>query len=225
MDIDYLNGQIENIRTKVNIEKGKLEIIEESLKNTEAELAEKRKYEDLLTKVVILFQKTARYARDQSKRQIEDIVSKCLQFIFETDIEFLIELSEKRSVPNAEFLVKSSYDEGYSVVTKPEISRGGGVIDIISIALRIAFIQIHKPEIEGPLILDEPGKHVSDDYIFNLGEFLNKSSSLFNRQIIMVTHNKHLAQICDKSYSVEIKNGISQVSLSSNDTRAGEIKE
>ena len=169
------------------------------------------KYEDILTKVILLFQKTATYAREQSKRQIEDLVTRCLQFIFETDIEFLIELSEKRSVPNAEFYVRSNYDEGYSIITKPELERGGGVVDIISIALRIAFIQLHKPVLQGPIILDEPGKHVSEDYIFNLGDFLSKSSSLFKRQIIMVTHNAHLAQICDKSYSVDIKNGVSCV--------------
>ena len=27
----------------------------------------------------------------------------------------------------------------------------------------------------------------------------------------MVTHNEHLAQICDKAYTVDIKNGISYV--------------
>lgn len=211
MNLEELNKKLEQINSKLNIEKGKLQVISQNFENTKKELDKEIKYEDLLTKVILLFQKTATYAREQSKRQIEDLVTRCLQFIFETDIEFLIELSEKRSVPNAEFYVRSNYDEGYSIITKPELERGGGVVDIISIALRIAFIQLHKPVLQGPIILDEPGKHVSEDYIFNLGDFLSKSSSLFKRQIIMVTHNAHLAQICDKSYSVDIKNGVSCV--------------
>lgn len=211
MNLEELNKKLEQINSKLNIEKGKLQVISQNFENTKKELDKKIKYEDLLTKVILLFQKTATYAREQSKRQVEDLVTRCLQFIFETDIEFLIELSEKRSVPNAEFYVRSNYDEGYSIITKPELERGGGVVDIISIALRIAFIQLHKPVLQGPIILDEPGKHVSEDYIFNLGDFLSKSSSLFKRQIIMVTHNAHLAQICDKSYSVDIKNGVSCV--------------
>lgn len=211
MNLEELNQKLEQINSKLNIEKGKLQVISQNFENTKKELDKEIKYEDLLTKVILLFQKTATYAREQSKRQIEDLVTRCLQFIFETDIEFLIELSEKRSVPNAEFYVRSNYDEGYSIITKPELERGGGVVDIISIALRIAFIQLHKPVLQGPIILDEPGKHVSEDYIFNLGDFLSKSSSLFKRQIIMVTHNAHLAQICDKSYSVDIKNGVSCV--------------
>lgn len=211
MNLEELNKKLEQINSKLNIEKGKLQVISQNFENTKKELDKEIKYEDLLTKVILLFQKTATYAREQSKRQIEDLVTRCLQFIFETDIEFLIELSEKRSVPNAEFYVRSNYDEGYSIITKPELERGGGVVDIISIALRIAFIQLHTPVLQGPIILDEPGKHVSEDYIFNLGDFLSKSSSLFKRQIIMVTHNAHLAQICDKSYSVDIKNGVSCV--------------
>lgn len=211
MNLEELNKKLEQINSKLNIEKGKLQVISQNFENTKKELDKEIKYEDLLTKVILLFQKTATYAREQSKRQVEDLVTRCLQFIFETDIEFLIELSEKRSVPNAEFYVRSNYDEGYSIITKPELERGGGVVDIISIAQRIAFIQLHKPVLQGPIILDEPGKHVSEDYIFNLGDFLSKSSSLFKRQIIMVTHNAHLAQICDKSYSVDIKNGVSCV--------------
>jgi len=211
MNLEELNQKLEQINSKLNIEKGKLQVISQNYENTKKELDKEIKYEDLLTKVILLFQKTATYAREQSKRQVEDLVTRCLQFIFETDIEFLIELSEKRSVPNAEFYVRSNYDEGYSIITKPELERGGGVVDIISIALRIAFIQLHKPVLQGPIVLDEPGKHVSEDYIFNLGDFLSKSSSLFKRQIIMVTHNAHLAQICDKSYSVDIKNGVSCV--------------
>ena len=211
MNLEKKKKKLEQINSKLNIEKGKLQVISQNFENTKKELDKEIKYEDLLTKVILLFQKTATYAREQSKRQVEDLVTRCLQFIFETDIEFLIELSEKRSVPNAEFYVRSNYDEGYSIITKPELERGGGVVDIISIALRIAFIQLHKPVLQGPIILDEPGKHVSEDYIFNLGDFLSKSSSLFKRQIIMVTHNAHLAQICDKSYSVDIKNGVSCV--------------
>ncbi|MDO5041252.1 MAG: ATPase [Peptoniphilus sp.] len=210
MNIDLLNKGIEDLEKKINIEKGRKSVIEEELKKTNSEIESLEKYNDILSKVIVLFQKTSAYSREQAKRQIEELVTKCLQFVLETDIEFLIEITESRNMPQAEFYVVSNYD-GYSVKTKPELARGGGIVDIISIALRIAFIQIHKPKIEGPLILDEPGKHVSDDYIFNLGEFLKQSSSAFKRQVIMVTHNRYLSEICDLSYIVSNRNGISNV--------------
>lgn len=213
MDLKELDQNLSKLNNKILSDEGKIEILNDQLEKIEKKLEDKEKYSEVLTQVSLLFQKTSEFAREQSKRQIEDTVTKCLQFIFETDIEFLIELSEARSVPIAEFYVQSNYSEGYSIKTKPEIARGGGVVDIISLALRIAFLQQNQPILSGPLILDEPGKHVSNDYIFNLGEFLKQSSNVFNRQIIMVTHNPHLSQISDKSFQVKNKRGISEVSV------------
>ncbi len=205
-----LNESIDRLDSKINIDKGKLNIIKEELDKVNSKLDESEKYLDTLESVKILFQKTAEYAREQAKKNIEATVTKCLQFIFETDIEFIIELSESRNMPIADFYVQSNFN-GYSIKTKPELARGGGVIDIISIALRIAFLQITNPKLDGPLILDEPGKHVSDDYIFNLGELLKNTAKTYNRQIIMVTHNKYLSQICDKSFIIELKDGVSNI--------------
>lgn len=213
MDLRELDQNLSKLNNKILSDEGKIEILNDQLEKIEKKLEDKEKYSEVLTQVSLLFQKTSEFAREQSKRQIEDTVTKCLQFIFETDIEFLIELSEARSVPIAEFYVQSNYSECYSIKTKPEIARGGGVVDIISLALRIAFLQQNQPILSGPLILDEPGKHVSNDYIFNLGEFLKQSSNVFNRQIIMVTHNPHLSQISDKAFQVKNKKGISEVSV------------
>ena len=131
---------------------------------------------------------------------------------FESNVEFEIELSELRNKANAEFYVTNITDE-FTIKTKPELSRGGGVVDIVSLALRIAFLQIHKPPIEGPLILDEPAKHVSEDYIYNVGDFLKETSEMFSRQIIMVTHNQHLSAIANQAYKVQLVNSESICTL------------
>lgn len=209
-DIQELDNYLTNSKEYLARELGKrdkikeqLKIQKETLNNIEVEL-------DLLSKVSILFQKTSEFAREQAKNQIESLVTKCLQFIFESDIEFLIEIEEQRGKANAEFYVVNKVED-ILVKTKPELSRGGGVVDIVSLALRIAFLQTHKPKIEGPLILDEPAKHVSDEFIFNVADFLKQTSELFNRQIIMVTHNHHLAAIGSNAYRVELKGSESTV--------------
>ena len=166
---------------------------------------------DLLEQVMILFQKTSEYARSQAKNQIENLVTKCLQYVFESNVEFRIEIDELRNKANAEFYVINDTPD-FFLKTKPEQSRGGGVVDIVSLALRISFMQTHKPSIEGPLILDEPAKHVSEEYIYNVGDFLRQSSSMFNRQIIMVTHNSHLAALSEDAYRVELTGTESSVS-------------
>lgn len=170
---------------------------------------------ELLEQVMILFQKTSQFAREQAKSQIEILVTKCLQYIFESNIEFQIEIEELRNKPNAEFYVVND-TEDFFLKTKPEQSRGGGIVDIVSLALRISFMQTHKPSIEGPLILDEPAKHVSEEYIYNVGDFLKQASEMFNRQVIMVTHNAHLAALSENSYRVQLLGTTSDVSKAVN---------
>lgn len=209
-DMDALDAELDQLKNFVLREQGKRDKLLEQLHDNKIQIEAIILDQELLEKVVILFQKTSEFARLQAKKQIETLVTKCLQYVFENDIEFLIELDELRGKANAEFYVINSTDD-MVIKTKPELSRGGGVVDIISLALRIAFLQIHKPRIEGPLILDEPAKHLSEEYVFNVGDFLKQTSEMFNRQIIMVTHNQHLSAISNKAYRVELSGTTSSI--------------
>lgn len=207
-----LNKEIRDYSNYVLLNKAKKESLEERISELEKDIKAKEEYLDLINKTQILLKNTSEYARKQAISQIEIVVTRFLQYVFETDIEFRIELQEKSGVPSCEFYVVNTYD-GIEIKTKPEDSRGGGVVDIVSMALRISFITQMKKRSAGPLILDEPGKHVSSDYIFNLGEFLRELSKSLDMQIIMVTHNEYLKEISDNSQTVNIKNGISEISL------------
>ena len=196
-----LKEEIKKIEKKI-IEKESLKkSVEERLQN---KIVEKIKITDeieLLESVNILLQKTSNFAREQSKNQIEELTTNCIQFIFENQSKFIVEIDELYSKASADFYIIDQ-EENVEIKTKPVESRGGGLIDIISLALRISFLQLYKPLINGPLVLDEPAKHVSEDYIYNVGDFIKRSSEMFNRQIIMVTHNTHLASIAQNVYKI-----------------------
>ncbi|MGM0395547.1 MAG: ATPase [Bacillota bacterium] len=211
-EINTLDKRISELGNFINRQEGKREQLLELKNYYEEDLNRIIDETDLLEQVMVLFQKTSEYARNQAKSQIENLVTKCLQYIFETNIEFIIEIEELRNKANAEFYVINDTSD-FFLKTKPEQSRGGGVVDIVSLALRISFMQTHKPPIGGPLILDEPAKHVSEEYIYNVGDFLRQSSSMFNRQIIMVTHNSHLAALSENAYRVELSGTTSVVTL------------
>lgn len=211
-DIELLDKKLKELENYINRQEGKRDQLHELsfFHKKELDLILEESY--LLEQVMILFQKTSEYARNQAKDQIENLVTKCLQYIFETNIEFQIEIEELRNKANAEFYVVNNTPD-FFLKTKPEQSRGGGIVDILSLALRISFMQTHKPPIEGPLVLDEPAKHVSEEFIYNVGDFLKQSSTMFNRQIIMVTHNSHLAALSENSHFVELSGTTSVVSL------------
>lgn len=218
MDYNTELQDLKNVYDKIKIfyhnEKGKTEQLKEQKSNLETLLQSILQNIDVLEKVRILLQKVSEYAREQARQQIEALVTHCLQYIFDTNIEFRIEINEVRGRPEAEFYVLSSIN-GDVIKTKPQEARGGGVVDIISLAIRIAMLESSNLDVKGPIILDEPAKHVSDDYITRVAEFLKQVSTMFDRQVIMVTHNKHLSEISDQGYRIEMADGVSYATIDS----------
>lgn len=207
-ELRSVKDKYESARMFYYNEKGKLDQLLEQKSDMESKLLSLREHTDILEKVRILLQKVSEFARDKSRERIEGLVTNCLQYIFDSDMEFRIEINEVRGRPEAEFYVVSSAG-GETVRTKPQEAKGGGVIDIISLAIRVAMLQSSSPEINGPLILDEPAKHLSEEYISRLSDFLKRVSVIFDRQVIMITHNRYLSEIADKWYKIESEDGIS----------------
>ena len=207
-DLQRLKTKYDRLRMFYFNEKGKRDQLLQQRSQLELQLQKAVDNLDLLEKVRLLLQKTSEFAREQSRRQIESIVTNCLQYIFDSGIDFRIEINEVRGRPEAEFFVFSSMN-GEAVKTRPQEARGGGVVDIISLAIRVAMLQCSNLDIKGPIILDEPAKHVSEDYINRVGEFLKQVSERFDRQVIIVTHDRHLSEIADKCYRIEMSDGIS----------------
>ncbi|MGI5838324.1 MAG: ATPase [bacterium] len=203
-------GRLQEAGDKYRLKKDRLDRLQSEITANAEELKVCRAKIELLEQVKIVLQSTSEYARDQARQQIELLVTHALQYVFGSGIEFSIKMNILRNRPEAEFYVISKYGS-LTVENRPEDARGGGVVDVISLALRIAMLHSYQPDIDGPLVLDEPAKHVSDDYIANVAEFLRYVSQVFGRQVIMVTHNQTLTDIADKAYKVEMKEGKSRV--------------
>jgi len=181
--------------------------------------AEKRAGEEKLARVKIeeavviqtreVFQSAAEKAREQAKEGMERVVSWALQSVFGPEISFEVSLEERREQPEADFFAVSTYGGTTPVRTEPTEARGGGVVDVISLALRCVLLE--RTRMGGPLILDEPGKHVSEEYARALGELIRAMSEEAGRQIIIITHNTELAETGEIAYRVELRNGESQV--------------
>lgn len=157
--------------------------------------------------VQILLQKTSDYARQQAKARIEEIVTQALTVVFDKEYHFIVGLEVKANQPIAEYFLES--DGIVTQLKPPDYDRGGGVADVVSLALRLAIGEISG--VTGPLFLDEVGKHISQEYQQNVGYFLKQYGEQFNRQIILITHNTYLAEIGDVSIAVNQQNGSSTV--------------
>ncbi len=201
-----------DLRSRYQQAAGQLALLERQKAEKIEQLSSAKKDIETWQQVQLLFTKASEFARTQLKKRIEETVTAALQAILATDsIEFQIDIRMLSGSPAADWSVVSKYGD-LIVAANPEDGRGGGVADIVSLALRLALLELARPKPKGPIFLDEPGKHVSREYLPNMAEFLKQYARKTGRQIIMITHADPLADVADVSYRVTQVNGISEVS-------------
>ena len=145
-------------------------------------------------------------AQSEFKDVIEALVTQALQYVFGTNYSFLMENILFRNQPETHMYVLK---DGKKRSLKDE--QGGGVLDVVSIALRIVFWAIDIANTEPVLIFDEPAKFVSEDKIELVGEILKKISEMLGLQIILVSHENGLINTADRCYLVKMVGDTSQV--------------
>lgn len=162
--------------------------------------------------VQMLFAKASEFARTQLVQRVQETVTAALQAVFGDEISFRIEMKEINGKPAADWVVETAYGNEL-IAGDPQESNGGGVVDVVSLALRLALLELSRPALGGPILLDEVGKHVDETHQEALGAFLKSYARHTNKQILLITHQEKLAAIADITYRVERKNGASAVYL------------
>ena len=142
-------------------------------------------------------QKAAELVQRKTIVAVEDVVNAALNDIFEGEYEFKIDLLVLRGKVAAELkLVRDGVE--YTLTD----TVGGGVIDVVSFALRIAFWAIRKDS--APVfILDEPMRFLSAGHVRNASELIRRLSEELGVQIIMVTHEPGFSDYADRVFLVK----------------------
>lgn len=169
-----LKGQYNNVRDNVL-----------SLENDILDLKDKQEIE---TKSVELLNLVQKATRDQTKEQFEKLVTYAIQYIFEdNNFEFALEFDRRGALGTLDFNIKTP-----ELKEKADIidTDSGGLINIVSLALRLVILETLIPKNEGFLIFDESFKNLSEEYINQASQFLKDISRKINRQIIMITHKE-----------------------------------
>lgn len=154
---------------------------------------------DNLNKAIVVLKKLSEKQRFLAKQRLEELGTQALNFSMGPNYELKIEFSDTRKRGQAYVYV---YNKETGVKTSPVDENGGGIVDIVSIALQIVMLQATAPSIDGPIILDEPFKMVSEEYIPAMSEFLKKIGKDFDRQIIVITHNNYIAENCETKITI-----------------------
>jgi DNA repair exonuclease SbcCD ATPase subunit len=102
----------------------------------------------------------------------------------------------------------------YDIIT----SFGGGICDIVSLALRVALLVKWQPSLSRILILDEACKHVAVKDQELLSTFVRKLSEALGVQFIWISHSDILQQAAHKIFEVTKNDGLSTAQEKSAET-------
>ncbi len=201
IDLEPYKEDLERSQREVSEQIGEKNALEEILKGSTQRVEKIEELIQLYERTAGFLQKVSDCSREQVKDRIEFLVSEALRAILKDDtLEFKVNFEIKRNTIQCDFVL-------YDTLNKKELdllnSFGGGVIDIVSIALRFIFSELYRPKPEGPIVLDEVGKFISDDFQEDFGGFLNQLSRKLGRQIILVTHKEGVQGSADKVIRVK----------------------
>ena len=139
MNLASLGRAAAAYRDELLRKRGRQESLLEELSRKERQIKKIAETQMVLEQVEQLFTEVDRYARSESKIVIERLVTNALALVFQSDLELEIELPENKS--EAELYVKSTYGGTQQVRNQPGNARGGGVVDVIALALRVALLE------------------------------------------------------------------------------------
>lgn len=212
MNLSLLERNLKDLRSELSAAEIRLNMLNQDYEENELKIKECNETVGTLEKVAILLQKTAERQRAYVCSQIELIGTSALQYVYGTRYELKLEMNSGKKKAECELWVLETMPDGSQIKLKPQDSRGGGVTDIVALSLRFAILQVYNsPEIDGPVILDEPGKHVSKEFSSSLSDFLITLSEQLGRQQIVITHNDFMAESAPNAIRVKRDNGVSVI--------------
>lgn len=180
-------------------------LIDSSVKNNKAMINKLSLTVDDLIEARNIIAEAARITQLQFKTMVEQLTTSAIQSVFEDDdYKFIVEFTVQNNRPQINLMVQQGDKEPYI----PKDEQGGGMMDIISFALRVIMWSLQTNRSRNTLIFDEPFRWTG-----NLTEqaavMMKEISKKLGLQIIMVTHDERLMGIADKSWLCKKEKGIS----------------
>ncbi len=190
--------RVQRVSAVYNQQLGKLQRVRSELRVLNENLAECERQAGRLAKVRTVLELLSKSTEGEVKNYIEPLVTEALRAVFGYDLRFGIEFGFERN----QVVVLFSLMDGLGNKVEGDIEemKGGGVLDVISLVLRFVLLELFG--LEGPVILDEPGRFVDRKHQPAFGELILSFATRFNRQIIIVTHDDAICAIGARHYHV-----------------------
>jgi DNA repair exonuclease SbcCD ATPase subunit len=138
--------------------------------------------------------------------KVSELVTSALRTILGERYSFKVLFKSQKNKILCDFVIQR--DDGLTI--DPMSAAGGGVVDLISFALRIVALLMSGIN-RNVLILDEPFRFLDKNKQEVAASLVRNLSETLNIQFIIITHEKSIIQAGSKIFNVTQKNGISQI--------------
>ncbi len=195
---------INYFRQKLERKKGQQMQLERDLTTTE--IQEKNVLESIehTKHAQSIIQIVAQKTQKDLEYRLSGLVDLALKAIFEHPYKLKIEFVLRRGKTECDIFFEKN-----NKIYDPLYCSGGGVIDVVAMALRVAIWSLTQSR--NVLILDEPFRFLSKEYQEKASFMLKELSKKLNLQIIMVSHSDSLIEGADKVFQIKIQKGISEI--------------
>lgn len=198
------SDRVTEIRAKVNQALHRRQYHLETLTDCRKRLTAASELANDWDNVLAISRKAAGLVQDSLATKVSGIVTKALRTVFESDIEFVAEFVERRNVSECDLYVREN-GEVYDILK----GRGGGLADVCSLCLQIAFIIMSgKRRI---LFADEIARHIDSAAQDRFAAVLSDLCRELQFTIVTVTHAQPLVEVADRVFTVTQKKGVSYV--------------
>lgn len=198
--------QIQELRNKLERQKGQRDQIQQSLNLLRKDLLESKRSLLQHEQAREVIRTVGIDTQNQLSFHISDITSLALEAVFNEPYELKVEFVQRRNKTECDL-----YFERNGERIDPISASGGGAVDVASFALRIASWSMMRPRTRNTIILDEPLRFLSVDLQERASQMIKEISDKLGIQFILISHEQTIASYADRTFEVSIKKGVSHV--------------
>lgn len=200
--MDDLVLAVRQARKAADTEAGEARQVGRQGKAARAEVERLRVSLELHEKVLGVLTSVGEARQESAQRQVEGLVTRALQAIFDENLSFHLVPSVKGNRVEIDFVLRSRY--GDTEIDTPVLeARGGGMAAVVGFVLRLVVLLL-TPGARRVLFLDESFGMVSAEYEPRLAEFLREVADKAGVQIVLITHSRAYDDLADVSYELSL---------------------
>ncbi len=196
-------GQLQNRLVNLNMgyqrHLGQKQAVENQAKEYEDELEATRETLLDFSKVLSIFHVMTDAVHAQFLEVIEGVITSGLEAVFNEPIEFRIVPTIRGKNVNFDFVISGDGGSNTDLMS----ARGGGVVSVIGVLLRVLVVRLLRDRVRQVVILDEPLAMLSEEYVEPMGLLLSTLAADLGMQIILVSHQPGFANNADVVYTAQ----------------------